>query len=479
MCVKLKSFLPSQQNHAALMAFGLAAVFCFYADRTQILSKSHKNFVNLEFFGMLGATILLGTFTTRKVSANSRAAETQLFLNRDQTDEWKGWMQFIILIYHYTGASKITLIYEIVRLLVASYLFMTGYGHTLFFYKKQDFSLKRVFTVLIRLNLLSLVLPYIMGTNYLFYYFAPLVSYWFMVVYLTMWVGHKFNVNTGFLFLKIAASAVLATCFTMMHGPLEGIFRILESIAAVKWDVNEWRFRVALDMWIVYFGMLVAVAFVKLSDTFLNSSRRLMYRRTAVLFSAIALPSYVYFQSTSANKYAYNEVHRYISFIPILAFIILRNATPTLRNTYISAYAWLGNCSLETFTLQFHIWLAADTRALLEYGIFGFDSRWANFFVSTFIFLYTSNKVSSATGKLTSWIMDSECEGKDGAKTEHEAKMLVLPSSMPDWRMEILMSQSGGRSASTETRDRIEGRMKIFIKLGVWLLVMWFLNLVS
>ncbi|KAH0614021.1 uncharacterized protein H6S33_005907 [Morchella sextelata] len=251
------AWLPSDEVAWALLVFGLAVVYCFYADRTQVFNKAHKQYFTSDFLWGIVLSLAVGLFTLRK---SSETNPDQPFLNRLQTDEWKGWMQFAILIYHYTGASKITVIYGFIRVIIAAYLFMTGYEHTLYFLNQKDYSLKRAASVLVRLNLLSCVLPFMMGTNYLFYYFAPLCSYWFLVVFTTMRVGEQHNSNTKFLAAKIVLAAILSATLTHFPGVLEAIFRLVGFLARTEWDVNEWRFRVSLDMWIVFVGMAVAIA---------------------------------------------------------------------------------------------------------------------------------------------------------------------------------------------------------------------------
>ncbi len=383
--------LPSSQHSYALLAFFSAVCYCFIADRTHFFNKSQKDYSQNEFIAFSMITLLLGVISMRRSArptgpgGDQRAHPITLdqpLLSRHQTDEWKGWMQFIILIYHYTGASKVLRIYQIIRLLVASYLFMTGFGHTIYFYKKDDFSGQRVTSVLVRLNLLSCVLTYVMRTDYLFYYFAPLVSFWVVVIYWTMKVGHTHNRNVYFLLGKIAVSAILVNISIRVPGILEAVFLVLKKLCRIHWNVTEWRFRILLDIFIVHVGMVFGVLFVIVSaassseqrhPNMLFSSLQHYYyyiRFLSVVLALTTFPGFWWFAGHSADKLDYNRWQPFISSLPVLSFIILRNTNRQLRNFHSLVFAWLGRCSLETFTLQYHIWLAGDTKGLLSIGVF-------------------------------------------------------------------------------------------------------------
>lgn len=170
-----------------------AVLICVLSDRTSLFVKAEKVYKSTYFTLPCALALTVGIATLRLVDEleerhNGKKViwRAHSILPRRQTEEWKGWMQIVILVYHYVGASKIVWAYQIARILVGSYVFMTGYGHTLYFLQTRDFSLKRASSVLVRLNLLACLLMYPMGTQWTFYYFPPMVSVYFLIVFTCM-----------------------------------------------------------------------------------------------------------------------------------------------------------------------------------------------------------------------------------------------------------------------------------------------------
>ena len=502
-------FLPSRKIAKSITILVMTLCYCYYADRTPLFNKSQKQYNSSEFTILCLATAILGIFSTRPsvarhVSAKSifphPASAEQHFLSRDQTDEWKGWMQFLILIYHYAGASRILWIYKIIRLLVASYLFMSGFGHAVFFLTRKDYSLRRSAAVLIRINMLSCILPYIMKTDYLFYYFAPLVSFWYVVIYSTMAFAGRRNENVTFMVAKIFISAILTTGLMKIPGILEIIFALLYKCCKINWDVKEWRFRLQLDAYIVYAGMLCGLFFVKSNNVLnlegdgkliaknsiwriLHSHRRSIYCLQALIMAA----TFFYYASGAQDKQTYNQWLPYTSAFPIVAFVILRNFGCETRKYYSSIFAWMGQHSLETFTLQFHIWLAADTKGLLALGVFepvlGVKAgRRADFVVLSLVFIWVCWHAAAAIQTLTSWIVHPS-EGRNELDAENDIKETLPRNRSEDNKKLSSLRHAANRirAGVAESTSRLKSLVAGDLRIRCAILVgaLWLLNVVS
>ncbi|KAL5326830.1 hypothetical protein ACEPPN_004519 [Leptodophora sp. 'Broadleaf-Isolate-01'] len=494
-------FLPQSEILTAMTVFGLVVCYCFYTDRTQIFDKVHKKFEGSQFLAACGAATAVGALSIRRSkspTASAKAPQDIEFLPREQTDEWKGWMQFIVLIYHYTHGSSNLGIYQIIRLLIAAYLFMTGYGHTMFFLKSEDYSFKRCAAVLIRLNLLSCVLPYMMRTNYLFYYFAPLVSFWFLVIYFTLKIGHSRNSNLIFLLGKILISVALTTAFTKIPGVLEFVGTVLHYTCAISWNISEWRFRSSLDLYIVYIGMILAALSLRsfrLESGSISpkSAIDLLIQLTikfpllfqaALIALALGLPPGMWgLLRKSHTKEDYNWWQPFISFIPILCYIVLRNFLRVFRSYHSTVFAWLGRCSLETYILQYHIWLAADTKGLLKLGLW--DSR-IETVVLTAVFFWVSWHTAEATHILTRWIVGEtaghaalvrKTSGEDDAVGQKNSPYL-LPKVKAEEGASSSLSNGVRAAASNGRFEGVLGKLNHSLKLRVGLImfVMWLGN---
>ena len=123
-----------------LTRIGLIMAYAFLCDRTNFFMKENKYYTAPNFFLPIAYVFGLGLFFTEE-SKHTRV------LHRNQTDEWKGWMQLVILTYHMTGANQVMPIYVFVRLLMSTYLFLLGFGHFSYYWQRGDHGFHRLWKV--------------------------------------------------------------------------------------------------------------------------------------------------------------------------------------------------------------------------------------------------------------------------------------------------------------------------------------------
>lgn len=380
-----------------------AVAWSQFSDRTTLFSKIPRHYDQHTFL-LLSAFWFLGSLLSLSLaSLDGEPAYSDGFLSRKQSEEIKGSMQALILLYHYYFASQTLWVYKLVRLFMSGYFFLSAFGHSSYFLRKRDYSFGRVAIVIFRFNALMALLPYAVNNDYSSYYFAPAITFWYLVVYFTHRVYHAHNQNQFRFLIKVFVAAVLANVFISMPGLLEFVCKGSEAIFRMPWDVKELRFRLGLDRFIVFAGIITASIVQRMTrfrayhreagfttaltagpwgepawalDPLLRAIARehpkwVSRKPFVLLLCAAALP--VFFAFTSAHflpsKPGYNALHPYISWLPILAFLALRNASPWVRKRYMRLPAALGRISLETYVLQYHMWLGNDATAKLATGL--------------------------------------------------------------------------------------------------------------
>lgn len=394
---------------ALVSRLGLVMAYFFLCDRTNFFLKENKCYTHLSFFLPVGYLFALGLFFTEESGGGAGV------LHRDQTDEWKGWMQLVLLAYHVTGASQVLPVYVHVRALVSAYLFLAGYGHFCYFWREADWSLLRLARVLFRTNLLVVVLCLCMNRPYQFYYFVPLVSFWFLVLAATLASPPRVAQASAeanplhhlYLVAKLVALFAVLTVLYMSEVFFERIFvtRPWKALFVTTDDsIKEWWFRWKIDRYSVATGMLFGFAHYLLrqyrviGDTHHGNLFSRGLSLSLALGALLGLGFYTTFAFVCRSKPDCNEVHAYIFFVPILAYIILRNMSGLLRTRYSTFFAWFGKISLELFIAQYHIWLAADTHGVLVL-VPGYPVL--NVMVTSLVLVCVAHEVHTLTARLT------------------------------------------------------------------------------
>ena len=329
----------------------------------------------------------------RLSTANTVHVAAVYGVQRELTEEWKGWMQLWFLLYHVLRAEAA---YPYIRWTVSAYVFLTGYGNTLYYFGSGKVSTKRIAGMLLRMCLFSVLLAGATGTPWYLYYIPFLHAVHYITTtaacLLAMQLQGRFEAPLGFLHASAVVCALLPGVLleTQVGSDMVGI--VLQTVFGPTGGTYL-LMRLRLDRYSSAVGILGALVVLAANAHAASAPRGKpagvwaglcdgilgRWHTARQVIAAALVTAGVAVAVTHPLRAEYKLVNAYVGTLWIPAYLELRlRVLPRLQRWMAGAdaqaqlkvhvsrvLAWFGRHSLECYLLQFHLLMTASAGAIL------------------------------------------------------------------------------------------------------------------
>lgn len=399
----------SLRSATEILGWILLAAFCdARAPAGMIPAGSRILSENPDLWCTIMFALIFGSLLFVRELGDDEVKKTD-FLNRAQTNEWKGWMQIAFVAYHLANAQDV---YVPIRWFVSAYVWMTGFGNAQYFCKTRDVSLSRFAKMIWRMNFFAAPLSLATGTAWIQYYVVALHSVHFALVYLSYAIvfalsrtrcSKRSSDNNGATTaLERWAALVLLAVFVVVIWEVPGVYDATIKPVLLKSFGNGFEeyfwFRTRMDYLSSLSGVACAAIFPQVVKAW---SSRHIGASTVTLLSACCFAAVACWIAATrgSNQNDYRLIQPYIATFWVPIYCIARNATPFLRRRVAFPLEWLGARSLELYLLQFHLLMNRSATHILWLIP---DENWPgiNLILCSALWIVAANRVFHNTSTL-------------------------------------------------------------------------------
>lgn len=216
--------------------------------------------------------------------------------------------------------------------------------------------------MIIRINYFPLLLSFFLTVPLELYYVVPLHTTGFVLTMITCWIGYKFENACGMGYWKSRTLAVALSLLAHI------IFYETSAVNFLLLFSKEYHFRFQADKYSAWLGMASGLLWGKVGEYmqwahgYDNDQRRRM--ASIIQFSVgVCLIAFWYGMFGSIqDKYTYNPVHPYVFIFAVIGWLMIRNCTRYLTECHSTFLEFLGRNTLETYVLQFHLFMTHNVQ---------------------------------------------------------------------------------------------------------------------